>query len=346
MFCSFQNWLGALAVAASLALPMGVRAQDGQSDQGQSRQRDSQSDNSQNRSGNASNQSGQSGQSGKQSREESTGTGENRAPGDSWQQDDRSWSDGSSNQQSDAPAGLGVTLDRNRSGQNGAVVQRVHRDSPAEQMGFRQGDRITAIDGNQVNSVSDVIEKIRNLQPGDQVRIEIERNGNTRTLQGELESRREALVFRGQQQGQGMGQGYDGRGRQRDDQWYPEQDQTRFNQSNRGQYSQGDSSSDRSQNVRRQLDSLERQVNQLRREIDDLQSSLNSGAPSQRGGNRESQANYDEYDSQNRFSNRTSYGQRMDGYQSADRFEVDRSPGGQVGIERTRPGNDRFDFDD
>lgn len=341
MYYSSRKWLGALAAAALVALPVVAQAQDNQNYEDQSRQSDSQRDNSQNRNRNEKDRSRQYDDQSRQS--DQSRRDQDRQREDRGRQQDRRWDDDSSNRQDDGPAGLGVTLDPNRSDRDGAVIQRVHRNSPAEQMGLREGDRITAVNGDDVESARDVVEEIRDLEPGEQVRIEIDREGDRRTLRGELESRREALVFRGQRQGQQQrGRFFDRR--QRDDRWNQGQDRPAYygDQSSRRQYSYEGGRTSNNQDIRQQLHAIERQVNQLSREIDDLRYALNSSAPSQRDydRNRESQAGYDEYQTQDRFGSRTSYGQRTDGYQNQrDETGYDRidSPGGEVGEERLRP---------
>lgn len=349
MFRSPQKLLGALTVAGLAALPIVALAQDGQNDrdnnnarQRDSRQSDSQSDNRSDRDRDRSEQR--------------------------WNQNsDRDWADNSRSQDDDQ-AGLGVTLYERESGREGATIRRVHPNSPAEQMGLRAGDRITKINGDEVESYRDLIREVRDLEAGDNVRIEIQRDGDSKTVRGELESRREALVFRGQRQ-RDRGQFFDRRAR--DDRWDQSRDRVAYqddrlsygDQSNRRQFSyEGGSTNDsrqgrpqqgqlqQGQQLRQQLDSLERQVNQLRREIDQLRNSIGGRGTSQaqgytrtdssrdgqsqgyqpQGYDRESQADYSDYGVQGQYGSRTSYDEVQ-------------SPGGQVGEERLRPSSDLDD---
>jgi hypothetical protein len=212
-------------------------------------------------------------------------------------------------------------------------------------MGLRAGDRITKINGDEVESYRDLIKEVRNLEAGDNVRIEIQRDGDSKTVRGELESRREALVFRGQVQRDGQGQRDRGQffGRRGNDgRWNQDRDRVAYDsdQSSRRQFSYEGGSADNSQHqhVRQQLDSLERQVNQLRREIDSLRNSVGgresgrsqgytSNQDQSRNYERGSQAGYSDSGVQQQYGSRTSY----------DAID---SPGGQVGEERLRPNSD------
>ncbi len=70
----------------------------------------------------------------------------------------------------------------------GAIVQNVIEDSPAEASGLRQGDLITAIDGDPVKSPSDLADAIAERQPGDQVTLTVSH------LNGDEDEEREIKV--------------------------------------------------------------------------------------------------------------------------------------------------------
>jgi S1-C subfamily serine protease len=58
---------------------------------------------------------------------------------------------------------------------SGALITSVVADSPAEQAGLQEGDRIVAVDGQEVNDENSLADLIGAHTPGDQVTLEIER---------------------------------------------------------------------------------------------------------------------------------------------------------------------------
>ncbi|PYQ60724.1 MAG: hypothetical protein DMF53_16525 [Acidobacteria bacterium] len=64
----------------------------------------------------------------------------------------------------------------------GALVARVEPGSPAEKAGIRVGDILTRIDGGPLKSSWDVTGKIRKLNDGQQVPIEVWRNGKAQNV--------------------------------------------------------------------------------------------------------------------------------------------------------------------
>jgi putative serine protease PepD len=81
---------------------------------------------------------------------------------------------------------LGVTTAPHR---DGAEVQEVTPDSPAESAGLIPGDIITGIDGRPVRDPDDVADAIKGLEPGDDIEVEADRDGEQRSFDVELEAR-------------------------------------------------------------------------------------------------------------------------------------------------------------
>lgn len=59
----------------------------------------------------------------------------------------------------------------------GVYVKGVTDGGAAKLAGIQQGDVLTAIDGKKVNSISQMMEAIRQYRPGDKVNVEVNRNG-------------------------------------------------------------------------------------------------------------------------------------------------------------------------
>ncbi|MGQ0617514.1 MAG: S1C family serine protease [Acidimicrobiia bacterium] len=79
---------------------------------------------------------------------------------------------------------LGVTTQGSGSGLigEGAIVVRVEPGSPAAGAGIEEGDRITAVDGAAVRDQVDLAARIRGNQPGDQVTVTLNRDGDERDI--------------------------------------------------------------------------------------------------------------------------------------------------------------------
>jgi putative serine protease PepD len=88
------------------------------------------------------------------------------------------------------PAYLGVsTIDADQAAldgndvqvDEGAYVQSVGSGTPADHAGVRTGDVVVAVDGKPVNSAAALGSIIRQYKPGDEVELEINRDGDSRT---------------------------------------------------------------------------------------------------------------------------------------------------------------------
>ena len=75
---------------------------------------------------------------------------------------------------------LGVAVEE---ADNGAAVARVASGSPADDAGLEVGDVITEVDGDSVSSAVDLVAAIRSHDPGDEISITYERDGETTTVQ-------------------------------------------------------------------------------------------------------------------------------------------------------------------
>jgi len=76
--------------------------------------------------------------------------------------------------------GLGVAADR------GAVVTRVTKGSAAAEAGLQSGDVITSVDGQPVQSASDLRNKIGLRRAGEKVSLEVLRAGKTRQIEARI----------------------------------------------------------------------------------------------------------------------------------------------------------------
>ncbi len=72
---------------------------------------------------------------------------------------------------------------------SGALVLQVVPHSPAAQAGLQRGDVIVKLDGDKVGNVTDLLRVLREAQPGEQVPVEVDRNGQAKTLHVRLTSR-------------------------------------------------------------------------------------------------------------------------------------------------------------
>ena len=92
---------------------------------------------------------------------------------------------------------LGVMLDT-RSDSAGARVRAVVPESPADVAGLRRGDVITGFNGTALGGADKLVELARGLAPGDSVRLEYRRGGETKTaiLVADRMKPRLAMAFR------------------------------------------------------------------------------------------------------------------------------------------------------
>jgi putative serine protease PepD len=72
---------------------------------------------------------------------------------------------------------------------DGTEIQAVAPGSPAQSAGLRAGDVITGVDGSPVREPEDVSDAVNALEPGDEVEVEVSRDGERRTVTIELATR-------------------------------------------------------------------------------------------------------------------------------------------------------------
>ena len=70
----------------------------------------------------------------------------------------------------------------------GVVVMQIYTDSPALAAGMKEGDIITAIDGDKIDDMSELKKKLVSYKPGDKITVSIERNKTDQTLELTLEA--------------------------------------------------------------------------------------------------------------------------------------------------------------
>ena len=130
-------------------------------------------------------------------------------------------------------AALGIALDRGP--RDGAWVTDVFPNSPADEAGIRAGDEIVAIDGRKVDSAEAVIQTISQKQAGDRIALDLDRNGDEKTIKAKLVRHEDLAASEGrmspmEQSRRDRRSGYDGRGNgshDQDDDNRPNSDESR-----------------------------------------------------------------------------------------------------------------------
>jgi putative serine protease PepD len=78
---------------------------------------------------------------------------------------------------------LGVSTAEVRSGDGGAAVVQITEGSPAAEAGFEKGDVITAIDGDRIATVTDLVATVRAHAPGETITVTFERDGQSQQVE-------------------------------------------------------------------------------------------------------------------------------------------------------------------
>jgi S1-C subfamily serine protease len=81
---------------------------------------------------------------------------------------------------------LGVTGDSATGGQSGALITEVVAGSAADSAGVEVGDIVTALDAESVFSIGDLAARVRSYLPGDEVVLDLLRDGEEMTLRAIL----------------------------------------------------------------------------------------------------------------------------------------------------------------
>lgn len=84
---------------------------------------------------------------------------------------------------------LGVGLTDRTDGGQGAVIANVEDDSPASKAGIKSGDVVVAINDVPITGRTGMIAVVRDAQPGDTIKIKVERAGKPVTLNATLVER-------------------------------------------------------------------------------------------------------------------------------------------------------------
>jgi len=168
---------------------------------------------------------------------------------------------------------LGVSIAQSDEG-NGVTVMQIMPNTAAERMGLQRRDRITSLNGEPVRSVDDFISEIRNMNPGDSVELKVTRNGNQRTVRGELAGYSESVV---ETQGPGGTRAY------RQFKSYIAPDQSNAESGRDGREGSAQESRDnvqtsyneRGETGRMQSDDLENRISRIEKQIQQLSDQLN-----------------------------------------------------------------------
>ena len=79
--------------------------------------------------------------------------------------------------------------------ETGVAVVQIYTDSPAAVAGMKEGDVITAIDGEAVENMSDLKKKLVHYRPGDKITVTVERNKQDMTLELTLQAQSQASTM-------------------------------------------------------------------------------------------------------------------------------------------------------
>src|SRR6202522_4226383 len=92
----------------------------------------------------------------------------------------------------------------NLTGNSGALIASVTPNSPASSAGLKQGDAVTAVNGQPVESGSDLQVVVSEIAPGSKIQLQVERNGHSQNMDltvGEYHKQQEVASAAGPEDG-------------------------------------------------------------------------------------------------------------------------------------------------
>jgi hypothetical protein len=223
---------------------------------------------------------------------------------DSFSGQHRGDSENASSRDENETAALGVVL----ASMNGRLqVARVLRESPANEAGLRPGDEVLSIDGRRYNSARQLSQAVGQMDPDDQVEVQVRRNGRTMTLQASLDERDELFqqqAYRGQSGQQSQFYGGDQRGSRN--------------------YSSRDSADSRELNeLRNEVSHLRQEMSRLAQRlqrIDGNRSDQSYGQYDNQGGNGRYGTNNSNSLNSNSLSGQSNWGSNADGRSANNQY--------------------------
>jgi putative serine protease PepD len=72
---------------------------------------------------------------------------------------------------------------------DGAVIRETTAGGPSERAGLQQGDIVKKVDDTSISTADDVAQSIADKQPGDKVKVTVDRNGHSETIEVTLGTR-------------------------------------------------------------------------------------------------------------------------------------------------------------
>jgi hypothetical protein len=175
---------------------------------------------------------------------------------------------------------LGVSISTDKT-ENGVLVVQIRPNTAAQKMGLQRHDRITMLNGEKVKSADGFISEISSMNPGDRVELKVVRNGNERTIRGELEGYSESVVET---------QGPSGTHEYRQFQSYIDPNQQNAKQAGHDQNldqqhegtqasyeNRGESNQSPNGDIESRVSRLEKQIEHIAQQLDDLVTNNNHG---------------------------------------------------------------------